>query len=221
MSIQRARTSNAAYLRRVRGLALSVPNDVFNGFSRTLHTADGKRTLAAIPEAFERVGNAGNWLNLDDKLGVVSVYGGNPEVARLPGRQIPLNIWNSEGPKPGGGYLYCEEIAQGVQEGLKYYGPRETIFDCAAVVMTADASATAAYAGADGAAQVDAGDPHLRAVKVKGGDGASWLILVNFSESPKTFTPEQVSGWLGGPGEPLHRDTGRLEPLGIGVWHKR
>jgi hypothetical protein len=221
VAIQRARTSNAAYLRRVRGLALSVPNDVFNGFSRTLHTAEGRRTLAAVPKAFERVGNAGNWLNLDDKLGVVSVYGGNPEVARLPGRQIPLNIWNSDGPKSGGGYLYCEEISQGVQEGPAYYGPRATVFDCAAVVVTADAQTTAAYAGAAGAAQVAAGDPHLRAVKVKGADGASWLVLVNFSESPKTFTPGQVAGWLGGPGEPLHRDAGRLEPLGIGVWRKR
>jgi hypothetical protein len=221
VAIQRARTSNAAYLRRVRGLALSVPNDVFNGFSRTLHTAEGRRTLAAIPGAFERVGNAGNWLNLDDKLGVVSVYGGNPEVVRLPGRQIPLNIWNSDGPKPGGGYLYCEEISQGVQEGPAYYGPRATVFDCAAVVMTADAQTTAAYAGAGGAAQMAVGDPHLRAVKVKGADGASWLVLVNFSESPKTFTPGQVAGWLGGPGEPLHRDAGRLEPLGIGVWRKR
>ena len=218
VAIQRARTSNAAYLRRVRGLALSVPNDVFNGFSRTLHAAEGKRTLAAVPKAFECIRNAGNWLNLDDKLGVVSVYGGNPEVARLPARQIPLNIWNSDGPKPGGGYLYCEEIAQGVQEGPTYYGPRATLFDCAAVVMTADAAATAAYAGAGGAVQVTVSDPHLRAVKVKDAGGAGWLILVNFSESPKAFSNAQLAGWLGGAGEPMHRDAGRLEPLGIGVW---
>ncbi|NLG00443.1 MAG: hypothetical protein GX565_09875 [Lentisphaerae bacterium] len=218
VSIQRARTSNAAYLRRVRGLALSVPNDVFNGFTRTLHAAEGSRTLKAVPQAFERIANAGNWLNLDDRLGVVAIYGGSLEVARLPGRQIPLNIWSSEGPKPGGGYLYCEEIAQGIQEGPRYYGARETIFDCAAVVLTADVAATAAYAAAGAAVQVPVADPHLRAVRVKDAAGAVWLILVNFSESPKTVSRTQLGGWLGGEGEALHSDETRLAPLGIGVW---
>lgn len=215
--LQRARTENSAYLRRVRGLALSVPNDVFNGFNRTLHTADGTRALKAVPQAFELVGNGGRWLNLDDRLGVVELYGGTPKVARLPGRQIELNIWSQQ-PKPGGGYLYCEEICQVSEEGARYYGKRETVFDCGAVVMTADARTTAAYAGAAGVGGVETGDPHLRAVRVKDAQGTGWLVVANFSEARKALSAERVAGWAGGAPEAVHGQPEMLEAFGIGLW---
>jgi len=218
--IQRARTENDAYLVRVRGLALSVPNDVFNGFSRTLRTADGERTLKAVPGTFELVGNGGRWLNLDDKLGVVEIYGGSPKVARVPGRQIGLNIWSQE-PKRGGGYLYCEEVCQASAEGPAYYGKRATLFDCAAVVMTADAQTTERYAGAGSVGRVETGDPHLRAVKVKDALGTGWFILVNFSESAKALEAVALTGWMGGQADSLRPATSALEPLGIGVWKIR
>jgi hypothetical protein len=65
---------------------------------------------------------------------------------------------------------------------------------------------------------VQVADPHLRAVRVKDAAGAIWLILVNFSESPKTVSRAQLGGWLGGEGKAFHSDATRLAPLGIGVW---
>lgn len=216
--LQRAVTRNPCYLLRVRGLSLSIPNDVFNGFTRTLQGAGDRRVLRALPDRFEIVPPDGRWLNLDGHLGVVGLYGGAPHVARLPARQIPLNIWNSAGPKRGGGYLYCEEIGQNIREGAAYFGARATIFDCAAAVVVADAADTAALAADRETGAVALADADLRAVRVRDAQGALWGLIANFSAVAKPLDPEPVSGWLGSGAVPLHAATNRLAPHGIAVW---
>ncbi|HPK37082.1 MAG TPA: hypothetical protein PLH01_02250 [Kiritimatiellia bacterium] len=216
--IQRAVTRNPCYLLRVRGFSLSVPNDALNGFTRTLQSAAGRRVLRALPDRFEIVSPEGRWLNLDGRLGVVELYGGAPHVARLPERQIPLNIWNSAGPKRGGGYLYCEEIGQNIREGAAYFGARATIFDCAAAVVVADAADTAAIAADRETGAVPLADADLRAVRVRDARGTLWGLLANFSTEAKSLDSEPVSGWLGSGAVPLHAATHQIAPHGIAVW---
>ena len=190
--LQKAEIQNDVYLRRVRGLALSVPNDVFNHFQRTFTTAAGTQTVRAIPEKFTVLENAGNWLSVDGKLGVVSIYGGTPKVARLAERQIPLVI-AGQAPKPGGGYLYCEEISQEIVEKTRYYARGTNAVDCAAVILTADAESTKTLAS-DGVQNLSPENPALRAVTVRAANGHTYGIVVNFSAADVSFDANVLFG---------------------------
>ena len=70
-------TDRVGYTATVKGLHLNVPNDLFNGFTRQIHTAAGTRTLSSPPERDESIRLDGRWANIDGKVGVVALYGGD------------------------------------------------------------------------------------------------------------------------------------------------
>jgi len=214
VTIQRARAGMSNYLRKVRGLALSIPNDVFNGFQRTYVTADGTQTLRSNPGKFGLVPNSGNWLNVDEKLGVVEIYGGTPKIARSAEPQVQIQHGGHPSMEPG--FLYCDEIAQEVNSDVRFIGDHEVIFDCAAVVLTADAKGTRAFAEGQNAKRIPNEDPVLRLVSVRGADGVTYFIAVNFSDQPKPFDPVKAFG--NAELKPLGETPETLPPLGIGVW---
>ncbi|MDO5581526.1 MAG: hypothetical protein Q4G69_10335 [Planctomycetia bacterium] len=190
VAVQRAESITSNYLRRVRGLALSVPNDVFNHFERTVYLPNGVQKLKAMPKKYELLENKGKWLNIDNKLGVVEIYGGTPKIARLADRQVMIQ--NQGKPKAAGGNLYCEEIAQVCSEGISFIREKSTIFDCAAVVLTANADATKKFADQAAAKSISSSDSDLRLLKVLGADRNLYFIAVNFSDKEKTFDPMKV-----------------------------
>lgn len=189
---QRARSKTSNYLRRVRGLALSIPNDVFNNFERTVITADGSKKLRALPKQFELLDNKSNWLNIDDALGVVALYGGDPKVARLSKPQVMIH--NQGLPKTIGGNLYCEEITQSPSEGITFIRENSIIFDCASVLLTADSKTTRRYAEQNSARRIATDDPDLRLLIVKGADNANYCLAINFSDKDKKINAEKTFG---------------------------
>ncbi|MBQ9456645.1 MAG: hypothetical protein IJU53_13345 [Thermoguttaceae bacterium] len=214
VTIQRARAGMSNYLRKVRGLALSIPNDVFNGFQRTYFTADGTQTLRSNPGKFELIPNSGKWLNVDEKLGVVEIYGGTPKIARPAKPQVVIQ--HSGHPAMSEGFLYCDEIAQEANPDVRFIGDHEVIFDCAAVVLTANAQKTREFAEAGNAKQIPSDDPVLRLVSVKAADGVTYYIAVNFSDETKPFDPNKAFGKTGL--KPMGETPETLSALGIGVW---
>ena len=90
------------------------------------------------------------------------------------------------------------------------------IFDCAAVVLTANAKETQAFAEAGNAKQIPSDDPVLRLVSVRAADGVTYYIAVNFSDDTKPFDPNKA---FGVPGlKPMGETPETLPALGIGVW---
>ena len=214
VTIQRARAGMSNYLRKVRGLALSIPNDVFNGFQRTYYTADGTQTLRSNPGKFELIPNSGKWLNVDGKLGVVEIYGGTPKIARPAKPQVVIQHGGHSSISEG--FLFCDEIAQDANSDVRFIGDHEVIFDCAAVVLTADARKTREFAEAGNAKQIPSEDPVLRLVSVKAADGVTYYIAVNFSDETKPFDPNKAFGVTGL--KPMGETPETLPALGIGVW---
>ena len=209
--IQRAKTEFPTYLKRVRGLSLSVPNDVFNGFTRNIFSDSGTKTLQGIPDKFELAEFPGRWLNVDDKLGVVEIYGGSPKVARVAGRQVEIRGVN---PSTAGGLLYVEEICQTSSEGVRFFGANETLFDCAAAILVADSKTTQTSA-AKVFKRIEHPSPDVRAVLVTDAFGKQYLIVANFQKETIAVDASQL---IGQPCTPLHKKADHLAAFGIGVW---
>lgn len=212
--VQRAKSKTSNYLRRVRGLALSIPNDVFNNFERTVFTAEGSKKLSCLPKQFELLGNKSNWLNIDDALGVIALYGGNPQVARLSKPQVMIH---HEGqPKAIGGNLYCEEISQSPSEGITFIRENSIIFDCASVLLTADAETARRYAEQKSARRIAADDPDLLLLIVKGADKVDYCLAINISEKDKKINAEKTFD------KQALQALGKTSPLipasGMGIW---
>ncbi len=214
IAIQSARSGISGYLRRVRSLALSIPNDVFNDYERTLYSPDGEKRLRGIPERYELIDSGGNWLNLDNRLGVVEIYGGTPKVARLPYRQV--TIQNHGTPKRVGGNLYCEVIGQTVSEGVTFQNADSPIFDSAAAVIVGDADQTRALAESDGLRRFESPQTALRLLSVRGADEIDYFIAVNFSDGEEPFDPG--AAFARSDLIPLVELNDALPPYGIGIW---
>ncbi len=65
------------YLTELKGLHLNVPNDLFNGNRRTLHTAAGRRQVRAPARRDALLPLGSRWANVDNRLGVALLYGGD------------------------------------------------------------------------------------------------------------------------------------------------
>ena len=216
--IQRAKTEFPNYLKRVRGLSLSVPNDVFNGFTRKIFSDSGTKTLQGIPDKFELAEFSGRWLNVDDKLGVVEIYGGAPKVARVASRQINIRTGDPRqlhfNSRAAGGLLYVEEICQTSSEGVRFFGANETLFDCAAAILVADAETTKSSASKV-FKQVAHPSPNVRAVLVTDAFGKQYLIAANFQKEEISI---DVALLAGRPCTPLHENADNWGGFGVGVW---
>ena len=114
------------------------------------------------------------------------------------------------------GFLYCDEIAQEANSDVRFIGDHEVIFDCAAVILTANAQKTRGFAESRNAKQIQSNDSALRLISVLAADGTTYYIAVNFSDNPKPFDPNKAFGVEGL--KPMGDTPKTLPALGIGVW---
>ncbi|SDE46712.1 hypothetical protein SAMN02799630_05431 [Paenibacillus sp. UNCCL117] len=171
------------YMREVKGLHLLIPNDLFNGSKRTY--VHGKGAISA--QGSQGDGDAwrtgSRWLNADDRLGVIAVYGTDElSVYRPVKRQIGLK----EKPNNIGmeGMLYADEICGPIRLGLQVFEPHQVIADAGYVLQAGERNeGTAAYAGSEQLLTADAGsDGTCRSVRIRGADGELYVLAANFGE---------------------------------------
>lgn len=188
LCVQHCRAADRrVFLRRVQGMHLNVPNDLFNGFERIIESAGSRIHLPGPPAYAARVQLSGNWLVVDGVIGAIGIYGADGfTVDRSPRRR--------GGTIPS---LFVDEIAWGMAERFAA-NPGEPILDCGWAVMTschAEAAATAAA----GASRVACPEP-LRAVSFSTGAG-EFLLAANPGDA----------------GQDLHGVTGSDVVTGAGV----
>ncbi|MBD2847652.1 hypothetical protein IDH44_20875 [Paenibacillus sp. IB182496] len=192
------------YVNAIRGLHLLMPNDLFNGGTRTYYTEDeakhGMRRLylpgagasktsqaaphGAVPpgRVEETVHTGSRWLNVDDELGVAAAYGASElSIHRPASRQIGLRA------KPNNvgleGMLYADELCGPFSLEQQAFEADAIMIDAGYVLRAgADRMATAALA-----ADADSLSPSadgLRGVRVCGADGRTYAVLANFGAAP-------------------------------------
>ncbi len=174
--LQRARTQYRVWLREAKGLFLQIPNDLFNGYRRTLTTAHGEAVLRGCSGSAQTHAIDGDWLNLDDLLSVVRLYGPPLCIHQPADRQITIKD------KPlGGGALFADEICCGYLDAPQPVEPATGLFDLGAAILAGtDTARTRDWLAATPPRPIDCPVPDARAVTVHGADGHDYLVVANF-----------------------------------------
>jgi hypothetical protein len=189
LGLQRCGTLQRVLLAEVKGLLLSIPNDVQNGFQRTYASGaatvrfrggDGKPAAWTAPES---------WLSVDQRLGVVSLYGGpltvlHPADARITIKAYP---WQAH-THVAGGFLFVDQVCLVCRDAPGSYDRGKVLFDLGfAVLAGAGPDQMAHFAAADRHSHLSLDHPNLRAVRVTGVDGVRYLFVANFGDEPATI----------------------------------
>lgn len=168
-----AASDRVVYLAGLQDLHLVIPNDLFNGGRRTLHREGGRTLLRSPPKNDEILEVNSRWVNIDGRLGVVALRGGDRfRVVRSSQRRA-------------GRYqsLYTETLCLHCRNEVTRCRPGEVLVDIgAAVVSGIGAAATSKIAGGS----LTFTQPGVRGIWVDAADGKRYALLANFSSQEQT-----------------------------------
>jgi hypothetical protein len=170
------------YFRDVRGLKLNIAADLWNDFERTWHDARGTRRVAATLDGVEQAEPLlSTWVNVDDRIAVVGVYG------------CETLVRYRTGTRRGGyaGSILSDEICTSVRLGTFDLSAGQTILDNGTVLTASvDHKATAAYAAGGKARRAPTNHASARAMVATGTDGRRYLLAANFAATCADRSPE-------------------------------
>ncbi|MEX0652748.1 MAG: hypothetical protein WD534_17330 [Phycisphaeraceae bacterium] len=159
----------------IKGLHLNLPNDLLNGNARTLHTPAGPVRLTAPPAQDECLDLGHAWLVVDERVGVVGLYGGAGIVI------------DRSRDRRGGPYrsLFVDQICWPHQVGARPVESGAVVLDAGwAVLASAGVDETAHAAQHSRALPRASAGEAVRGVVVRGQDGRVYHVLANFSDEP-------------------------------------
>lgn len=166
----------------IEGLNLLIPNDVFNDNHRLYYDRSGKWPIHGYGSQEEAIRTGSRWINVDNKLGVVALYGSDEIVIRRPGqRQIGM----ADSPKTFGleRTLYANQVCGPYLADGGNYATEDVILDTGYVMQAgADRERTSRSVGCELTLEAEVGhNGGVRAVQVIGADGQSYVLIANFS----------------------------------------
>jgi hypothetical protein len=180
-----AARDRVGYLVEVKGLHLNIANDLFNDFRRTIRGPQGRHDFVAPPPRDEVIQIDGRWLNVDELLGLVLLYGAEHLLIhraheRRGGRYHSLYVEEIFVPPPGTGGRPRRSTHW--QPGRpRPTQPGEILIDVGfAVLSGATAAETAVVTGG----ALDLGHDLVRGIWVTGADGHRYAVVANFGDKP-------------------------------------
>jgi hypothetical protein len=159
------------YLRSVCGLHLNIPNDLYNGFRRTLSLESGAMTLTGPSALDELLPLGSRWANLEGRVGAIGIYGAETLALRR------------SAARRGGAYasLYVEELCWSCRAGPWWADAGASLLDVGwAVLSGAGVQATRDFARDPRVAALPPVLPDVRGAFVFGADGRRYLVIANF-----------------------------------------
>jgi len=189
LGIQFCRTTDKRHtlLWQVKGLHLNLPNDLYNGFARTLETEAGPLRLESPPPREETLPLGGRWAVIEGRLGVVGIDGAQA----LALHRSPI--------RRGGALesLYVEEIGFPIHaesEG-RLAAPGEVVLDAAwAVLSGAGTQETRAFSGVAARVPTLHDAAGLRVIRVPGADGRLYTLAAHFGTEPLSLPESLTAG---------------------------
>lgn len=172
------------YVARIQGLRVNIPNDLFNGFARKVTSASGEYELLAPPADESIVELESRWANIENRLGAIGLYGADSmRIHRSPERRSGAMQT-----------LYIEQLCWPLVIGPQKFEAGEMILDAGWLCLSSvDAGITQATAEASAQAQLDTGLDDVRAVKVIGQDGKTYVFAANFGEVEIVLEPSAMA----------------------------
>lgn len=189
--IQYANTGMRSYLSSKKGIGVKIPNDIFNKNKRKFYYNGGDRELIGTGSIKELWKTNSRWINIDDSLGIISIYGEEElSVFRAGKRTIGLKKYPWNDTSKDIGMLYVDEICTNYCEELQMFEEKETIFDLAYLVQAgSDHNQTKAYIESKACYSLKTEDKSMiRALIVTGGDCEKYLIITNVGDTPESVS---------------------------------
>lgn len=163
------------YVSAVKGMHLSLPNDLYNNFQRRITNSAGESILRSPPDESGFLPLEGNWINIEDRVGAIGLYGGKSLVFHR-AHHRRAGVMRS---------LYVDQICWPGLAGPRKYEAGELIIDAGWMALSS--------VSAEGTRQLAASNPagqtlvqtglaikDVRLARVTGWDGNSYLLAANF-----------------------------------------
>ena len=162
-----------SYFEGWEGVKLEMPNDLFNGRQRCYYHEGGQMLLASYQGERQLLDLESAWVNVDDLLGVAGIYGAGGWSILRRGQAIGGKAYAY-------GSILTDALCYGIQPDLcDVYGPRMLLDNATLIAASVTAAQTRALQQA--ARRVNCAAQDCRAAQVQGMDGATYLLLANFS----------------------------------------
>jgi hypothetical protein len=191
--IQHAVTPFRSYLTSVKGLLLHIPNDLFNGYKRTYYFADRKSEKKGLNNKEEIIDLNSKWINVDNRMGVIGVYGENDLTLYRPSRR-QIGIKNVDNPD-NTGMLYSDEICYPVHQGLRTVDANTALFDIGFIVQSGISHEnTKSFANHNKAIKIETNNTNLRAIFIEGDDYKKYLLIANLKQDTEVFRIKLPTG---------------------------
>lgn len=170
-----AAADRTVYLAEMKDLHGVIPNDTFNHYRRTIHSAVGRRVLQSPPDCDTVMEIEGSWINFDDRLGIVALRGAD----RI--------LLNRSVQRRAGQYqsLFVEEVCLHVHRGVARCRYGEILSDVGFAVLS---GATAPETSRVNGGAIPLGGDALRGIWVEAADGKRYALLANFAQVAQTVT---------------------------------
>jgi len=187
--MQKCVASERLYLKEIKGFLYNVPNDIFNDGIRSYYWEKGCYESKGCRGKEEAVDINSVWMNVDNCLGIIGVYGSNHFTVYRPGmRQAGLMLSQYEGRVIEAG-LWVDEICYPYKKGVLSVNRGAVLLDIGCVIVAGQSSGdTALQAEREAYAPAVKGSRDVRAIMVKGADAQWYLLAANFSTARTEVT---------------------------------
>lgn len=178
LCLQYAIADNRSFLRSVRGINWNVPNDLFNGWQRRYVSRSGNMTLRGGKLKESETISVGNWINADDRVGLVSL---TPlTIMRPKERQIGIKS------HPHTGTLYCDEVVSPCVTHSHWVDRGDILINTGFAMHTGSSKYTADLSKT---VREWSGISNNEVISVcaKGADGIEYALIMSVSEHPITM----------------------------------
>jgi len=178
--MQYAKSLFRIYLREVKGLMFSIPNDIFNNFSRRVSTPRKSIELKGLDAPHGIITLDSKIVNIDDKISVELLYGSDSLFVNRPaGRQVNIKY----NPPSNGGNLYCEEICSKCLLNTRKYEAGELILDECFAVQTASLYQSPRFVNVPSDVPAE-----CRVAGYRGADDKTYILAANFGNEDAYVT---------------------------------
>ncbi|MBM3242402.1 T9SS type A sorting domain-containing protein [Candidatus Poribacteria bacterium] len=157
-----------------RGLSYYLPNDIFNGNYRNLYWQGGQMRLSGWGAGREYIPISSRWLNIDDKLGIISVLD-----------NYHFTVQDEYYRHPWYGELH-EQIHYPLIRNPQYFSSGDVIREVCFLLTEGNRETTEKLANAN-LYWMQTPEPMLKAVYFQTSKNV-YLLVANFSQEPKSLT---------------------------------
>jgi len=141
--INRAEMIARFYVTELKDFCFKIPNDIFNGNQRKYITANQKFILEGYGSKKELIKTDSSWINIDDKISVISIIKDKNLLINRPGeREISIKSSPSKDMSSVKGNIFADEIVSDICCETQIFPENEEILTSAIMVRIEPAEET-------------------------------------------------------------------------------